>query len=91
MEIYQLGIISKDEVVEQISGKFSDLDLVPLKDIVETRETDRRRNSVFRPLNDMDFSNFERATHSYVKMPGIYPHFCSGDNSNNMFKEVLNK
>lgn len=37
----------------------------------------------------MDFTNVERATHSYVKMPEIYPHYCS--NTTNFLKEVLNK
>lgn len=44
---------------------------------------------MFRPLSDMDFSNAERASHSYVKMPEIYPHYCSKDNA--ISCEVLNK
>jgi hypothetical protein len=28
-----------------------------LKEIIETRESDRRRLSLFKPLNDLDFSN----------------------------------
>jgi histone deacetylase complex regulatory component SIN3 len=44
-----------------------------LRDILDSRETERRKNSVFRPLNDMNFSNCERASPSYVTMPLYYP------------------
>lgn len=56
---------------------------------METRETDRRRNCPFKPLSEFDYSKYERATHSYVTMPPIYPHFCSGKNP--VLDEVLNK
>lgn len=64
-------------------------DFPAIKDLLESRETDRRKNSDFRPLNDMFFVNFERATHSYVKMPALYPSYCSHNNA--FLKEVLNK
>ena len=89
IEIYQLGIISKDETLEIVKGNFGEEDVIALKDLIESREADRRRSCSFRPLSDMDFSASERATHSYVTMPDIYPHFCSGNNQ--LSNEVLNK
>lgn len=43
-----------------------------LRDILDTRETERRKTSVFRPLNDLNFSNAERASPSYVVIPPYY-------------------
>lgn len=48
-----------------------------MKDIAESREIDRRKYSVFRPLPDGDFHLLERATHSYVRMPSTYPNVCT--------------
>ena len=42
-------------------------------DILCTREVDRRKWTPFRPLNDMEFENAERATFSYVTRPETYP------------------
>jgi histone deacetylase complex regulatory component SIN3 len=44
-----------------------------LRDILDSRENERRKVSCFRPLNDMNFSNYERASPSYVAMPPYYP------------------
>ena len=60
-----------------------------MKDIIETRETDRRKLSDFRPLNDLDFSNYERPSPSYVTMPVLYPNICRGRNT--FYKEILNQ
>jgi histone deacetylase complex regulatory component SIN3 len=49
-----------------------------LRDILDARETERRKNSDFKPLSDMNFSNFERASPSYVSIPRYYPIRCSG-------------
>jgi hypothetical protein len=49
-----------------------------LKDILETREVERRKKSLFKPLNDMNFSNEIRPSPSYVSMPLYYPIRCSG-------------
>jgi hypothetical protein len=44
-----------------------------LKEIIDTREGERRKASFFKPLNDMNFSNYQRASPSYVTMPIYYP------------------
>jgi len=49
-----------------------------IRETIDTRESDRRRLSVFRPLNDMNFSNAERPSPSYVSLPLYYPIKCSG-------------
>jgi histone deacetylase complex regulatory component SIN3 len=49
-----------------------------LKEILETRELDRRKTSVFKPLGDINFSTYERASPSYVTIPTYYPIKCSG-------------
>ena len=59
-------------------GFLSPEDLEAMKDIIESRETDRRKYSVFRPLPDGDFHCLERSTHSYVRMPETYPNTCEG-------------
>ena len=57
-------------------------------DIVESREADRRRNSCFKPLIDLDFHNSIRASHSYVSIPSSYPILCSGKKDKT--EEILN-
>ena len=59
-----------------------------LKEIIENRESDRRRLSLFKPLNDLDFSNCERPSPSYVLMPLSYPNKCKGRIG--IFKNILN-
>lgn len=59
-----------------------------LKEIIETRESDRRRLSLFKPLNDLDFSNVERPSPSYILMPNSYPNRCKG--KTDFFKQFLN-
>ena len=49
-----------------------------VKDILDARETERRKQSVFRPLNDTNFVNSERPSPSYVATPSRYPIRCSG-------------
>lgn len=39
---------------------------------------DRRKISFFRPLSDINFSHYERASPSYVTVPFFYPVKCSG-------------
>lgn len=78
VHIYYLNVISKGEVIEfikKIVGSEDDFEYIT--DILEARETDRRRNSCFRPLIDFDYHNAERGTHSYVSMPKSYPTLCS--------------
>lgn len=59
-----------------------------IKEILETRELDRRKNSVFKPLGDMNFSSHERPSPSYVTIPPYYPIKCSG--KNNEIKSLTN-
>jgi histone deacetylase complex regulatory component SIN3 len=47
--------------------------LEQLLQMVESRAAARRRNSHFRPLSDIDFGSHERLTHSYVRIPRLYP------------------
>lgn len=44
--------------------------------------------SQFKPLNDLDFSNCERPSPSYVLMPNSYPNRCKGRTE--FFKKILN-
>jgi len=56
---------------------------------VDCRENSRRKATpFFKPLNDLDFNNHERFTHSYVEMPRFYPKYCS--NSTELTRSVLN-
>ena len=48
-----------------------------LREIFETREVDRRKQSWYKPLGDINFGNTERASPSYVKLPFFYPIECS--------------
>ena len=58
IHIYSLNIISKNEVVDLVKMIVGpDEDFEYLADILEARETDRRRNSCFKPLIDYDFQN----------------------------------
>ena len=63
-------------------------ELESMIDIVESRESDRRKNSCFKPLIDLDFHNSIRASHSYVATPSSYPTLCSGKNE--IHKQILN-
>ena len=81
LQIYHLAIITKEEMISMASFLPTE-DLEYFKDIIESRETDRRKYSVFRPLADGDFYLLERLTHSYVCMPRTYPNICSGKNGN---------
>ena len=49
-----------------------------LRDIIETRELERRKQSMFKPLGDTNFSSYERPSPSYVDTPITYPTRCSG-------------
>jgi len=49
-----------------------------IRDIMDARETDRRKHSEFKPLNDMNFNNYERASPSYVSIPPTYAVRSSG-------------
>ena len=93
MHVYYLNIISKNETIEfvrkllaKVPGGEDDFEYI--SDILEARETDRRRNSCFRPLIDFDYHSSERATHSYVSMPSSYPTLCS--TRVGLSKEILN-
>lgn len=79
IQLYHLNIISRNEAVELLGGlALEEYYLEFLRDSVEAREGERRRHSLFKPLNDMNFSNCERASPSYVSMPPFYPIRCSG-------------
>ena len=41
--------------------------------MINSRETERRRFSVFKPLSDATFEDAERTTFSYIPMPITYP------------------
>ena len=89
IKLFHLNIITKNETYEllapiQLEEYYFDF----LKDILETRETERRKISVFKPLNDMNFSNSERATPSYVTFPEYYPIICKFRNE--ALKKILN-
>lgn len=73
VRIFYLNIISRNEAFELLAGiQVDDLYLECLRDILDTRETERRKVSVFRPLNDLNFNNAERASPSYVVIPPYY-------------------
>lgn len=77
--IYYLNIISRNELFELLANvQVEEIQLDYLRDILDARETERRKNSDFKPLSDMNFSNFERASPSYVSIPRYYPIRCSG-------------
>lgn len=76
IHLYHQSIITKDEIFELLKFIPAE-DLEYMKDIAESREIDRRKYSVFRPLPDGDFHLLERATHSYVRMPSTYPNVCT--------------
>lgn len=78
MRLFYLNIITKNEVFEMLNAYEMEEEMDFLKEIVETRETDRRRLSLFKPLNDLDFSHCERPSPSYVAMPNSYPNRCKG-------------
>ena len=56
--------------------------------MIEQRLFSRRKNSQFKPLNDIDFAKHQRFTHSYVEIPKFYPN--KGSNFSELSKEVLN-
>jgi histone deacetylase complex regulatory component SIN3 len=60
-----------------------------IKDIIELRENERRKTiNLFKPLNDIDFTNSTRITPSYVEMPWSYPVSCR--NKTKELKGILN-
>lgn len=61
-----------------------------MKDIINCREESRRRSElcVFKPLSEIDFTNDDRISFSYVKMPRNYPSYCS--QSDELSLSVLN-
>lgn len=63
-------------------------DIEGLTDITESRDISRRRNSLFKPLSDIDFHILPRETHSYVEMPATYPH--SAKNRPSSMSSILN-
>jgi histone deacetylase complex regulatory component SIN3 len=80
--IYSLNIISRNELFELLAHvQAEEVQLDYLRDILDARETERRKASDFKPLSDMNFSNFERASPSYVSIPRYYPVRCSGKSS----------
>lgn len=79
VKIYVLNLITKREAFDLLSkAGLEDLHLENLKDMLESRETDRRKNSFFKPLGDINFSSYERASPSYVTLPFFYPVKSSG-------------
>lgn len=79
IKIYYLNIITRNEAFDLLANvQVEELYMECVKDIIDARETERRKMSVFRPLNDMNFSNAERASPSYVSIPIYYPIICSG-------------
>lgn len=59
-----------------------------LYEFAEVRETYRRKLTIFKPLNDLDYSKVERITHSYTKRPYVYPIECR--NSTELTKSIIN-
>ena len=88
MRLFYLNIITKNEIFEMINVLEMEEEVEFLKEIIETRESDRRRLSLFKPLNDLDFSNCDRPSPSYVLMPNSYPNRCKGRSG--IFKTFLN-
>ena len=79
MKIYALNIISRNELFELLGSIELDPNYMEfVKDILDARETERRKQSVFRPLNDTNFTSIERPSPSYVPTPSHYPITCSG-------------
>jgi histone deacetylase complex regulatory component SIN3 len=60
--------------IPAINDQFFDF----LRDVLDTRELDRRKQSIFKPLSDTNFSSYERPSPSYVSTPVTYPTKCSG-------------
>lgn len=74
VHLYTMVIISREEMIKFIEDFVDSKDqLEAFMDILCTREVDRRKWTPFRPLNDMEFENAERATFSYVTRPETYP------------------
>ncbi len=57
-KIYYLNIITRNEAFELLAGvPLDELYMECLKDILDSRETERRKTSDFKPLSDMAFNN----------------------------------
>lgn len=76
--MYYSCIISKEEAVVLILKipAFQE-DSEGLSYMVNSRETERRKFSSFKPLSDANFEDSERTTFSYIPMPITYPLHCS--------------
>ena len=58
MHIYALNIITRNEVFELLGAvTLEPIYMECVKDILDARETERRKQSKFRPLNDTNFAN----------------------------------
>jgi hypothetical protein len=91
--LFEVGVLSRGEVIALLPAKIFDspetYELV--KDSIETRDADRRRTTnVFKSLTDLNYSNSDRTTHSYVRMPAFYPIMCSGKAKNIELNNLLN-
>ena len=78
INLYELCIINKSEVLSlMLDAIAEDEDGEMVKDMIELRENERRKAiNLFKPLNDIDFTNSTRITPSYVEMPWSYPVTC---------------
>ena len=78
IELYTLNIVTRNETVDLLEEVGIDkVNFDNIKEILESREHDRRKKSAFKPLGDLNFSNAERPSPSYVNVPPVYPIYCS--------------
>lgn len=91
--LHEIGIITRHEYVAMVTEKaFENAEAFEqFREIIDTRDHDRRKNSnIFKPLTELNFCDSERTTHSYVKLPWLYPTACQGKTANPELDNILN-
>lgn len=91
--LYYNCIMGKHDILQLATPELFDrpADHEFFRQLVQATEISRRKSTpFFKPLNDIDFSKSMRATHSYVKMPEMYPIKCRGKEDNPLLRSVLN-
>jgi histone deacetylase complex regulatory component SIN3 len=90
--LYYHAILSKHDLYAMVPAEIFErpADHEHFVRFVEEVEVPRRKASLFKPLNDIDFSTSLRATHSYVKMPEMYPVDCRGKANSPYLQRILN-
>jgi hypothetical protein len=91
--LFEVGVLSRGEVIALLPDKTFDSPETYefVRESIETRDTDRRRTTnVFKSLTDLNHSNSDRTTYSYVRMPAFYPIICSGKKKKPELNSLLN-